>query len=72
MFERKILRRISGPIKENGVRRSRYNHELDKLCNTPDVVKVIKGGQLRQLQHLFRMHEQNPCRKLSLHKPEGT
>jgi hypothetical protein len=72
MFERKILRRISGPIKENGVWRSRYNHELDQLCNTPDVMKVIKVGQLRQLGHLFRMQEQNPCKMLSLHKPEGT
>jgi hypothetical protein len=42
-----MFERISGPIKENGVWRSRYNHELDKLHNTPDIVKVIKVGQLR-------------------------
>jgi hypothetical protein len=33
---------------------------------------VIKVGWLRLLGHLFKMQEQNPCRKLALHKPEGT
>jgi hypothetical protein len=36
-----------GPVKENGVRRSRYNHELYKLYNEPDMVKMIKAGRLR-------------------------
>jgi hypothetical protein len=71
IFERRILRRIYGSIKEN-VWRSRYNHELYKLYNGPDIVKVSKVGQLRSLGHLFRMKEQNPCKKLTLHKPEGT
>jgi hypothetical protein len=35
-------------------------------------MKVIKSGRLRWLGHLFRMQEQNPCRKLTLHKSEGT
>jgi hypothetical protein len=61
-----------GPVKENGIWRSRYNHELYKLYNEPDIVKVIKVGRLRWLGHLFRMQEQNPCRTLTLHKPEGT
>jgi hypothetical protein len=72
IFERRIFRRIYGPIRENGIWRLRYNHELYKLYNEPDIVKVIKVGWLRWLGHLFRMQEQNPCRKLTLHKPEGT
>jgi hypothetical protein len=36
-------------------------------------VKVItEVGRLRWLEHLFRVQEQNRCRKLTLHKPEGT
>jgi hypothetical protein len=35
-------------------------------------VKVIKVGRFRWLGQLLRMQEQNPCRKLTLHKPEGT
>jgi hypothetical protein len=35
------------------------------------MAKFIEVGQLRWMGHLFRMHEQNPCRKLTLHNPEG-
>jgi hypothetical protein len=40
----------------------------DKL----DIVKAIKLGRLRWLGQVFRMQEVDPCRKLTLHKPEGT
>jgi hypothetical protein len=45
---------------------------LYKLYNETDTVKVDKVGRLRWLGQLFRMQKQNPCRKLTLHKPEGT
>jgi hypothetical protein len=38
IFERRMLRRIYGPIKENCIWRSRYNHEIHKLYNEPDIV----------------------------------
>jgi hypothetical protein len=38
----------------------------------PDIVKVIKVGKLRCPGHLFRMQEENPCRELTLCKPEST
>jgi hypothetical protein len=71
IFERRILRRIYVPIKGNGAQSSRYNHELYKLRNELDIATVIKVGRLRWMGHLFRMQEQNPCRKLTLHKPEA-
>jgi hypothetical protein len=72
IFEKKILRRIYGPIYEGGIWRIRYNNELYKLYNEPDTVRVIKIGRLRWQDHLFRMQELDPCRKLTLYKPEGT
>jgi hypothetical protein len=33
---------------------------------------VIKRGRLRWLGHVFRMQQLDPCRKLTLHKPQGT
>jgi hypothetical protein len=33
---------------------------------------MIKIGRLRWLGHLFRMQELDPCRKLTLYRPEGT
>jgi hypothetical protein len=35
-------------------------------------VRVIKIVRLRWLGHLFTMQEPDPCRKLTLYKPEGT
>jgi hypothetical protein len=35
-------------------------------------VRVIKIGRMRWLGQLFRMQELDPCRQLTLHKPEGT
>jgi hypothetical protein len=34
--------------------------------------RVIKIGRLRWLGHLFRMQGLDPCKKLTLYKPEGT
>jgi hypothetical protein len=38
--ERRTLRSLHGPVKENGVWRSRYNHELYEVHNEPDIVRV--------------------------------
>jgi hypothetical protein len=56
-------------IKENGIWKSRFNHEL---YMKPEIVKVIKVGRLKFLGHLCRIQEQDSCRKLAFHKPEGT
>ena len=41
-------------------------------CDERDIVKVIEIGRLRWLGLLFRMRELDPCRRLTLLKPEGT
>ncbi|PNF17395.1 hypothetical protein B7P43_G03007, partial [Cryptotermes secundus] len=38
ILERRILRYIFGPVEENGIWRKRYNHELYKLFNEPDII----------------------------------
>jgi hypothetical protein len=47
------------------------NH-LYTLYDKLDIVKMLKIGRLRWLGHLFRMQELDPCRKLTVLKPEGT
>ena len=37
-----------------------------------DIVKLIKIGRLKWLGQLLRMQEMDPCRKLTVFKPEGT
>lgn len=48
VFERKILRKIFGPVKdEHNVYRIRLNFELQKLIGNEDIVKFIKAQRLR-------------------------
>jgi len=42
VFERKILRRIYGPICERAIWRSRYNEELYRLYDETDLVTTIR------------------------------
>jgi hypothetical protein len=62
---------IYGPFHDNGVWRVRHSNELYTLYDELDIVTVIKIGRLRWLGHLCRMHELDPCNKLTLIKPEG-
>ena len=51
--ERKILRRIYGPICEEAVWRSRYNGELYHLSDEADLVTTIKITKLRLAGHVM-------------------
>jgi hypothetical protein len=60
VFKRKVLRTICGPKIENGVYRSRYNHELDKEFNSPNALNVTKTSRLRYAGHMIRRPEDLP------------
>jgi hypothetical protein len=47
MFERKIICRIYGPVKENNVWRIRYNEEVNTLLKGEDILKFIKSQRIR-------------------------
>jgi hypothetical protein len=55
LFERKVLRKIDGPISENGIWRIRYNEELNKIIQGEDIVRYIKSRRIRWLGHVERM-----------------
>jgi len=57
IFERKIWRKIYGPVQEEGAWRIRYNEELDRLMKGKDIVKFIKAQRIRWLGHVKRMEE---------------
>jgi hypothetical protein len=71
VFERKVLRRIYGPICEEATWRSKYNEELYHLYDVIDLVTTIKITRLRWAGHIVRMQDNLPCKKITLEKPEG-
>jgi len=42
LFERKILRKIYGPVKENELWRTRQNDELEAIIKGENIVRFIK------------------------------
>jgi hypothetical protein len=42
IFERKILRKIYGPVKENELWRIRQNDELEAIIKGKNIVRFIK------------------------------
>ena len=70
-FERKILRRIYGPIYEGITWGSRYNEELYHLYDETDLVTTNRITRLRWAGHVVRMQDNLPCKKITLDKPEG-
>jgi hypothetical protein len=51
-MEKKMLRKIVGPLKENDVWNIRTKQELMNLCREPDSTSEIMKGRLRCLGHV--------------------
>jgi hypothetical protein len=78
VFERKILRRIFGPIKEtDGTWRIKTNDELNKLFENKYIINYIKSQRLSWLGHVHRMpdermvYEWKPMATRSLGRPKN-
>jgi hypothetical protein len=63
-FERKILRRIFGPTKENKIWRIKTNEELDKLIKHKNIVNCIKAQRLSWFGHVQRMSDTGRVKKI--------
>jgi hypothetical protein len=64
IFERKILRKIYGLIKEGDIWKTRNNEELNRSINGEDIVKFIKDQRIRWLGRVKRMEEGAMPRKM--------
>jgi hypothetical protein len=58
VIERKILRRIYGPVQDKGQWKSRYNKELYDLFKEPNLSITIRTARLRWTGHVRRMDEE--------------
>jgi hypothetical protein len=57
VFERKILRKICGPVKENELWRIRRFDELEDIIKGENIVRFIKSQRIRWLGHIDRMQD---------------
>ncbi|XP_025420516.1 uncharacterized protein LOC112690673 [Sipha flava] len=54
IFERKVLRRIYGPVIENGEYRRRTNQEMYQMFNKPIISSYLKSKRLEWVGHIWR------------------
>jgi hypothetical protein len=70
VFERKILRKIFGPTKEdNVIWRIKTNKKLDELTKHRNIINYVKAQRLSWFGHTNRMSETSIVRKTYKWKP---
>jgi len=69
VFERRILRRIFWPTKENQIWRVKTNEELDKLIKHINIINHIKAQRLSWFGHVQRMPDTRTVKKKFNWKP---
>jgi hypothetical protein len=64
VFERKILRKIFGPTRENQLWRIKTNNELDKLIKHQNIINHIKALRLIWFGHVERIPDSRTVKKI--------
>jgi hypothetical protein len=70
-WARTILRRIHGPVVEQGIWGKRSSQELLELYKHLDIVADIKRKRVERIGHVVRMDHGRTVKKVFQSKPEG-
>ena len=73
VLESRVLRRIFGPKRHEVIRewRKLHNEELNDLCSSLSIVRVIKSRRMRWAGHVGRMGDSRGVCRVLVRKPEG-
>jgi hypothetical protein len=73
MFEKRVLKRIFGPKRDEvmGEWRKLHNGELHNLCSSPHIIRQIKSRRMRWAGHVARMGEGRNVYSVLVGKPKG-
>jgi hypothetical protein len=72
-FERRMLRKIFGPVQnEHGSWRIGMNYELNDLIGNADIVRFIKSRRIAWLGHVMRKDDKRTPKRILQWKPIGT
>jgi len=73
VFEKMVLRRISGPRRDEvtGEWRRLHNEELNELYSSPNIVRMIKSRRMGWAGHVAGMGEERGVYRVLVVKPEG-
>ena len=73
MFEKRVLRRIFGPKRDEitGEWRKLHKEELNDLYSSPNTVWVRKSRRMRWAGHVAHMLERRGVHRVLVGKPEG-
>jgi hypothetical protein len=70
IFERKIMRKILGPIRLDDSRwRIKTNQEISDALKGQNIIGFIKNQRLKWLGHVERMNEDNNVKKINRWQP---
>jgi hypothetical protein len=73
VFENRVVRRISGPMRYEvtGEWRKLRNEELHKLYSSPDIIRQVKSRRMRWAGYVACMGEEIKMYRVLMGKPEG-
>jgi len=72
IWERKIMGKVFGLVKLNGLWATRSNEELtDVLYKEPDIISEIRKGRLQWLGRVERMPEERTIKEVIKNIPQG-
>jgi hypothetical protein len=71
--ENRVLRRISGPKRDEvtGGLRKQHNEELHNLYSSPRIIRIIKSMRIRLAGHVARMGEKRNAYRILVGNREG-